>query len=272
MKLKIIVLIYFVPILLSCSRPHDPPPLPFGDYIYPLKVGNNWTYESTITINNQPDSVPIWFPEVIKGSAAIEITDEDSTREFYIDSLLLTTHIFTFNTTSIDSTNPQSIDSALFLFTNTKDGLYELGNSGGNSAVPVTRPPGQDELTTLVHNKIKYQQSELSAAADPKQSLKYPIRVNSEWIFIDDIGLFNIDKKIIRYEVLETKLGKFNCFVVQWMYDTIDIEIIDYYASIGLVRRSIEARNLVSCEIGGPDCDTVDMMYMYELADYVIVP
>ena len=260
MKIKIISVIVLL-IILGCSNPTAPY---FESYQYPLNLNTMWTYERTVTHSNvQPDTVQLWFPMVMKGSAKIQTAG--------IDTIDTDIEVIVLKASSVDSMNPQFTDSATFLFRNEEDGLYEYGNSGGNLAVPISRPPTEDEIRQRLLQNIKVKNSSTTSTnSEIKQSLKYPIALNSSWMFIDTTNfIFSINKKIIRYEKLQYAFGIKTCFVVEWIYSNPDITVIDYISDIGLMKRTISAKNIHACNLDLSECATFDMTDEYILVGLI---
>ena len=262
MKFKIIFLIIFM--ILGCGNPSGPTVNPFESFTYPLEVGNIWTYETATYFSNFiPDTAELLFPDIQKGSISIEVTD--------FDSVQIGIELFILQSVTYDSLT-QDLDSAVFLFNNEPDGLYEFANSGGNLAVPISQPPAIKNLLDYYTHKKQAPSHRSSILIDqPKQSLKFPIRIKSQWMFLDpESNLFGIDKKVISYRFLDTKIGKEFCFVVEWIYDfEKEISVLDYFSEKGLLKRTIIYKNVEITNYNNSAYGSVDIVQEFNIVSFV---
>jgi len=270
MKFKII-LISTMLLLLGCSLingPNKTTPISFENYSYPLEVGNSWTYERTTTYSNiRPDTVQLPIPLIQKGSAIIEVTG--------IDTLGTDNEVFVFHTGAIDSMNPQTTHTGTFYFKNEEDGMYNYIGTGNSYALPISQPATRGEFEQRYFNKKEKDKFSISILnSEIRKSLQYPIKLNDEWTFIDSTGnIFGINKKIFKYEKVSTKMGTYNCFIVEWIYDNgSNLILRDYYSTIGLMKRIYIIKNIQVSDYNNNRFVTADFTDEYNLVEFVAAP
>ncbi len=267
MKFKII-LISTMLLLLGCSLingPSKPTPNIFENFSYPLEVGNVWTYEKTFTYSNiRPDTIQPWFPLVKKGSVVIEVSSYDSL------NANLGAEAYVLEATTVDSLSKLLFDSATFYFNNKEDGLYDYSGNGTNMALPISQPLTEKEIRDRFHNKLHINNSHAVTAFSPlRRSLIYPISLNATWVYEAGVD-FGISKKVIRFDTLTTKAGRYNCFVVEWIYSlpSINTKVTDYYSAIGLIKRTVTVKDVKMTDMTGGNEITVDIIEDYLLVEF----
>ena len=239
MKFKIL-LISTMLLLLGCSLINGPSkttPKSFEDFTYPLEVGNSWTYETIAVFSNpQPDTVEISTVPMTLGPIEVGISRLDTLDNgLEVTVLNIIVGVYTY---------PGGLkDTTTYLFKNEDDGFYQYSSDNDNPVLPISRPPSKDEITNFLTNGIK-QKEKLSSSANTTiyQNLKYPIKDNSEWLYLDND--LEVRKKIIDNKLLHTTLGDYHCFVVEWIYSNPDIKVVDYISKIGLMKRIYTVKNI----------------------------
>lgn len=264
MKFKIFIISIILLMLFGCSLINGPNKhSSFENFTYPLEVGNSWTYERTISYSNiLPDTVNIWFPLVDKGSIVVEVSGTDS---FYVavdDTLVIQKELSILNQVSIDSTNHQIADSNKYYLCNYNDGMYMYGSVQGNLAIPVSGSFIEDVIRERNINKKKEKETQVTSPAPVEfQSLKYPIEINSEWLFVDESDYyFTLYKKIIGFKKLTTIIGTYDCFVIEWIEPFDSYTMIDYISEIGLMKRTITNKGIQTTDPNNANQITFDLI------------
>jgi hypothetical protein len=94
----------------------------------------------------------------------------------------------------------------------------------------------------------------------PLQSLKYPMKTESQWTYRHPGQPWQIDKKIVSYEKINVPAGSFDCYKIQWLYDIdqdgvwdTDIVCYDYICDKGLIQRSFFFKDVMIISQQSPE-------------------
>lgn len=258
LHLNLCLLIFAIILITSCDK--DPIGPKGTGFIYPLKVGNQWEYDRTFsTFNFRPDSSNNnpYIDTTITSSVIIKIIKKepapDSINIFVFQGILKENNIWLYY-----NSNYANLDS----------GLYFYANGGAGFVIPKATPSSRiifkgryfnniREITSYITNAIPKNyiltDSSIYENPPPLQSLKYPLKIGSQWTFRYSGNPWNIDKKNLNYERVKVPAGSFTCLKIQWLFDinqdsTWDDDIIfyDYVSEKGLIKRSILYKDIIA--------------------------
>ncbi|MFH1214385.1 MAG: hypothetical protein V1681_09865 [Candidatus Neomarinimicrobiota bacterium] len=238
-----------------------------GDFVYPLSIGNTWTYNLSVTYSDiHPDSIKwrlnnysMGFQDVVTGDTTINSINVYEIREWGPD--ISDSYTYLGNDTSgmyeyayriyessdLAKSNPQKQFRFRDIFFNDGiDFIRQLEKSVLNSS------PMDDSLYVL---------------DDPNLVYLYPMQVSRQWIYTYDP--YRIKKVIIGKVTVETDAGRYDCFKVQREYtSSIGFNYTEYVGSVGLVKIVIEIENLAITTVENPDgIGRADLKYVVSLTD-----
>jgi hypothetical protein len=252
---------------------------------YPLTEGNIWNYHRLIRFHNiNPDSLSNRFPDTLFSNHVL------------VESLGKTKLLGLFETYVLvermsDSVTINPPDVGRSYYANEEDGLYLKGYSGTGLSMPKNSTRSLKfkniyyrDITHLlaqlnVHriNPVGSSPDSLYLEIPPKKVLEYPLHVGSSWIYREPGDPFIIGKKIKSQGIISITAGKFLVFQMVWMYDLDgdgqwddDIIIVDDYARIGLVRRSITITDIIITDEWLNEIGTYDYSELTELVSYQV--
>lgn len=254
---KFLIVILFLIGSLECSKDNNTTGLDKEEFIYPLKIGNKWSYSREYSIFNfRPDTIDIWRPDTTLSTSEIEIVR--------VDTLYDSIKTYVFHESLIEEGyNPYESES---YYNNKVDGMYLYAYYGPGFVLPKPRAKTKiyfkgrcfnnvREVALFVENAIpiRYSRSDsIIYEHPPLLSLQYPLKIGSQWVYRMPDNPWAIDKKVLAKEDVRVPAGKFKCYKIQWLFDIdgngawdSDIEFFDYISTKGLVRRSILFKDLV---------------------------
>ena len=241
----------------SCFGEINPTEIP-GDFSqYPLKLGNSWQYEREVKfINLRPDSVIGYLPDTAyQNSMSVTVPRKKT----------LLGSIETYVIREETDMGGSLVAFGEQYYANQHNGFYLHAYKGMSSILPKNSNPTlkfknkmyQNIDQLLLELDITWQFPANSAVDSvimeipPLLILPYPLQIGQSWIYREAGNPFKIVKKVITRETLNTSAGQFAVKVIQWFYDydntgqwEEEISVLDYYSTIGLVKRSIRVKNL----------------------------
>ncbi len=271
---------FLIVFLAGCTGNKTPIGSNFENFTFPLKVGNKWEYVREISIFNiRPDTLD---PSIISDTTMYDTTRAEIVREQIILDSIST---FVFSEELIEDNQIYRADS---YFNNRADGLYFYAYYGPGFVLPKRANRGKfvfkgrtfnsvKEIIALVEKALPQRPSVLVDSLiyeiPPLQSIKYPVRFGSRWVYRRPGHPWAIDKKVVGAEKITVPAGKFSCVKIQWLHDMDDngewendIIFYDYISSHGLVKRSILFKDVIVVPPSGPDpVGYVDVKYDYIL-------
>jgi len=283
--------LFFLIILFSTNcNDNDSPVEPKDEqFIYPLEVGNKWTYAHEL----------YWF------NYRLDSADYDTLNDFYsyssidiaeiVRNEIISDSIETFvlrSTEIADDTTSFDYGYTENYINNREDGLYRYAysNPGAAGFVVPKRSHNQqilfngkyfnntNEIIQFYKNTIManyYVQSDtLRMHKPPILTIKYPLEEQeSGWIYSPSESLFEVSKKYIGRETIILPLGEFNCYKLQWLYDfdnngewDDNIQFFDYITEKGLVKRTLLAKDLEILSSESPE----PVGYFDEMDEYIL--
>lgn len=259
-KLKLFFTPIFLILFFSCSDA----PIGFdGYYNYPLEEGLSWKYNRTFLMTNfRPIDSINYVPDTNSRSEIIEVISEGKyTFENGITTFVLKEQNHPIFYNLIRSTYYISKPNA----------LYRYAYSGGGVASPKTYTDLKLQFVGLNFNNIyslinyftevhQSHQDSLYIESPPSLVYKYPLKIGSQWNFVNN-PIMKIDKEIIRKEIVSTPGGQFNSHVIKWSYKFKDAQLIDdsnitcieYLSSEGLIKRTFLIKNVAVIGPSNPD-------------------
>jgi hypothetical protein len=237
-------------------------------FTYPLQVGLRWEYRHetySYTEDGQPNP---YYRDT--GRAEVSII----ARTTIFDSL----DVYNFYIAEQIGFERQTCH---FYLNNDEDGLYTYAYTGTSMIAP--RPAvGHTESAYSFAGRTFNSPAELFAfmraetfdvfckrpgpppnGDRPAKSFGYPLGPGAEWTYryvTDDDLPWRIDKKVIRREQITVPAGTFDCFVIQWFWDTNNdgqwdngIDGYDYLAPQGLIKREFYVGKVGTTSYDNPE-------------------
>jgi hypothetical protein len=223
-----------------------------GSFKYPLKVGNAWDYQ-----------VSTFYTDIELHDSLIQPLYEENYRSMIV--------VDSFGVLPENDKPAFRLTESLYgeiiyptdmhnWFNNEPDGLYHYAydGGGGGSAIPRKITPGSVKAADsriaaiMGMSPTPFARPMLSGeyTFEPVRSLAYPMRVGNQWVFMEDGPLGTIQKRVIDLQRVKIGDQMLFCWVVKWLYDqnsldiADDIDLIDYYSTDGLVKRSVTIRDV----------------------------
>lgn len=269
MKTRLVLAVsgMLVAVFVGCDKPVDPR---VESFIYPLAMGNQWVYDyQTITDyrGKKPNDTVTYS---IKAAVV------------RVDTILPGIYSYALLATSELPEWPTPPPEQHYL--NLPDGMYLKRSYTGTSMVlPKPHRAGhgvtfqghqyedlQTLLTTLIGPPGVAPASQSAVTDSFSLVLPYPQNLGQRWTCtqIGDDQIIGVDMLIAGAETVKNSAGSFDCHMIQWIYvpPMEDLAVVDFTSAGGLIRRRIEAHNLIEPSHEVPyDGDTVDIVATYEL-------
>jgi len=254
---------------------------------YPSTEGTYWDYSRVLQFKKVfPDSLKDLFGDTLFSEY---VTVKCMGKRKLLD--LIDTFLLVEGPT--DSIHGNGTIYGKSYYANQQDGMYLHGHMGTGMSMPKNTAPSlkfseryfldiNDLLTQLSVNRIFPVSPGLDSVhleVPPKKVLQYPIKIGAFWIYRKSGDPFKIAKKITGQDFITVKAGNYVALQVKWLYDfnedgewDEDIEIVDDYADIGLVKRTISLRNLQIIDEFLNVIGSYDYLEVSELLSYGINP
>ncbi|MBI5868482.1 MAG: hypothetical protein HZB43_09375 [candidate division Zixibacteria bacterium] len=265
--------------LSACDKSVDPK---VKSFTYPMAVGNTWIYEGQFIKDYRGKK-----PNDTLKYAVTAFIDR-------VDTILPGIYSYGYTETSTDSGARNPTDAALYA--DLPDGMYRLrtlqspdrlGQSrhslpktiqGGRCITlgghQFTDVPSLVAALTGTSGIIATDQSEFADTLS--LILPYPQSLGQQWTSWRRGSLYPWDgiRTIIGHETIKVATGWLDCHVIRLTYDPPmeDVEIFEYFAAEGLVRRTTSLKNLVDTDYQYPygNGDTLDVVTSLELKSFEI--
>jgi len=262
--------VYFILIVLigiqSCKDSSDPVVRIDSSFIYPLEIGNTWTYHVSTTYSNiQPDSVKKYLTN------QSEDMQVSVTKNMLLDSLT----VYEMKEESEDYP-----DSYVY-YSNQEEGFVKYAYSNSPSHVlPKMNAIKNFQFHGISFNHIRELINELGATKSLSKALNdsiiyfqqprivylYPLEIGNEWIYSS--AEVRIDKKVIGKETVKTDVALYECYKIQRIYDFDDFIDYEYVGSDGLIKTVITVKNIAITTAESPEgIGYADMKYTVVLTD-----
>lgn len=260
--------ICFVSIIqfLSCSKEQNPIEITNTEMIYPLTVGNEWSYVRLFSIFNfRPlnDSIVPPNDMTILQRSVSSISRKDTLHDT-ISTFVLRELLEEGNSTFVGES----------YLSNHDDGLYLYAYKGISNTSPKVAHSQKisfkgrnfnhiGEITSFIENGGLIHSPNFDSLRfenPPVKALPRKYRTGEQWTFRRYIDFLRIDKKIISKESIETHAGNFDCYKVQWLVDfgndgewDKDIIFFDWVSLKGLIRRNILIKDMIWVGSASPE-------------------
>jgi len=270
--------IYYALVLISffsflvCEKNKNPLSPEPDQFIYPIKIGNQWEYNRIFFFfNRRPDF--IMTQDTIFSLVVMEITREK------ILNNSIKTYLF------LEAINEMgSVFTGESYYTNQKDGLYRYAYRYKSTSLVIPKTNLKNKILfkgryfnnvsdityflTKMINSYNLISDSIIYETPPLLAIKYPLAINSQWTYRVVEQRWYIDKKIITKEIVQVPAGKFDCYKIQWLYDfdnnsqwDDDIIFYDYICNKGLIKRSMIFKDCVATN------ETGDSLGLFDVKD-----
>jgi len=198
----------------GCAGDHNPVGPDIENFVFPLKVGNKWEYSREISLFNiRPDTLD---PSIINDTTMIDTLRAEIVREQIILDSIPT---FVFSEELIENNRVYQAES---YYKNQPDGLYFYAYQGGGFVLPKMVKGDRlffkgyyftnvKEIVSFIEKSLPQR---LNIAIDsliyevpPLQSIKYPVRFGSQWVYRPKGRPWAIDKKVVGAEEITVPAG-----------------------------------------------------------------
>lgn len=251
---------------MSCSKEQNPIEITNTEMIYPLTVGNEWSYVRLFSIFNfRPlnDSIVPPNDMTILQRSVSSISRKDTLHDT-ISTFVLRELLEEGNSTFVGES----------YLSNHDDGLYLYAYKGISNTSPKVAHSQKisfkgrnfnhiGEITSFIENGGLIHSPNFDSLRfenPPVKALPRKYRTGEQWTFRRYIDFLRIDKKIISKESIETHAGNFDCYKVQWLVDfgndgewDKDIIFFDWVSLKGLIRRNILIKDMIWVGSASPE-------------------
>lgn len=221
---------------------------------YPAKSGNQWEYQTAMTIEYYDSLGNIESVETLDfGNTVVKIESENDTVNGNSNLVLFT---------SYDLSTPENIHKSWY--SNSDSGLFVIAYSNAGSSQPVL-PKGAyfdkkliDGIMdsrimqpTLPHSFNSILSDSILYFVPRRKALEYPLKIGSRWVEL--VTPFYRERFIDNKENIEVPAGTFNCYKIEsdWDFDLIFTDHINLRD--GLIRRIVFSDSAGISTPGDPD-------------------
>jgi len=240
-SLTILLIIVFI----GCENKNNPD----LDFIYPISVGNNWSYENSFSIffdslaaeNGLTDTTvySTGIVEIIENTVIFDSIDCYNFRSTIIESAGNFTGYEFYNNTDNKLISYGYIDPQMITPKNDQQYAYLMFNG--------KKFNNFREIFNWIEKGLNEYTRDDSIYYDPVKCLEYPLAEGKQWTYRSAGNPFRIDKLILGWEEIYVPSGKLDCWKIQWLYLEedwdINITFYDYISKEGLVKRKIDISN-----------------------------
>ena len=269
----------FLPVLLIMTSCFKDIPGPGGGFFfpagYPHHVGDSWTYElNGGTYNFRPiDSTVHYTPDTLFAVATVTITGEQALPTTFLPGDSVSALVFEATEQQMRPVAQTFVSVNYFTLTDTAFLLHGYSGSGGTLITPTAaRTIGRvsiagrsfgcfrEMIDALTSNGPSSTTDTIMREVPPLKAIEYPLIAGSQWTFRPSGRPWRIDKQAVGSTSLVVGGTTYQCSIVRWLEDLgnegtwdADISIVDYIAIEGLLKRSIEVRNVSVSTVTNPD-------------------
>lgn len=250
-KLFVLLLVTISLITIGCDNSSTNPT---NQSKYPTKLGNQWEYNTTHTIEYYDSTGNIDSVDLLDlGNTIVRIDTEN-------DTVNETSNLVLFS--SYEVSTPDSI--AKSWYSNSDSGLYVMAYSGAGRSQPVIpKINAENNSVNIAFSNSSIMLPDLysfinSNLADsiqyfdpPRKVLAYPLRIGVRWFEL--IDPFHSERFVDEKISVEVPAGIYNCYTVKTDWD-LNIELTDYMnLDDGLIKRVVYSDSLGITTPGNPD-------------------
>lgn len=286
MKKNLLVLsfTFFILLLVSCNEnPMQPNNSSEDNFKYPYSINSFWYYKTRNFVTNlRPDSLSVYF----KTDTTVGFGDSKFSNDTMINNetlrVLRNSHY-----------NGSHGHTTVELFNQTDTGLIRVAFYSDGANFGPHRPNDNsirysvnkkifssiEELFSYYKNDFDFDNSNDTALifdSPPVVAIKYPITLNTEWLF-KNVGTTKFTKKYLNFENVKVQSGSHYCIKIQkiWCLDnslTPEPNLIhyDYFAKEGMVKRDFKIKDIAISNSMGNIIGYVDAKEEAELNIYTL--
>jgi len=263
-KIIMVLILFFLSVIQSCEEPPEQGIPINSSFIYPLNIGNQWTYAVSVDYSDiQPDSIKSRLTDY-----SFEYTDI-VTRDTMINSIQL----YEIKEESED------LPESYAYFANETNGFFRYAvryiEDDPNLAKTAI-------IKSILHQRIGlnrfYEFNSLPGEAvafayaltdsvyffeNPDMLYLYPWKIGAQWNYsIVPV----IRKKVIGKETIETDAGVYDCYEIQYLSN--NPVYLEYVSVIGLMKVVVNYDNMLITSPEHPEgIGQADMKIVIELTD-----
>lgn len=276
--------VFLIFVGIACDRDNKPT---LGDFQYPLKIGDSWTYARSYNPNN-------WVPSAGSEAGVDTIFDTSYTEIVLLVNLSDTVSAYKFKTAWYSNGDTSHMTEYI---NNNDSGLYEYAYLHATWTGPPKINPNNQKYLIFdgrIYSNFDELRDEMFRAAKgfsisgsaveilteeshPIEELDYPLTVGKRWMY-REVALgdsWDMDKQIVNIKNISVPAARRNCFKIQWFWDTDDdgewdtnITGYDYLSPIGYLKRQFNFYGVKQTNETGDTVGTFDVSDIYELIDY----
>jgi len=243
--------------LFSCNDSSSPVISINDDFVYPLSIGNSWSYDATMSYSNiSPDSIKDNFSD-FTAKLIVSVTKKQ-----LIDTL---------NVFEIKEEGDEFAEAFAY-YSNEDNGFLKHAYSYTPDIIlPKTNSMKRFNFKEIYFNNIPEFIKKLKKTSilskifndsivyyeQPRVIFSYPLEVGNEWEF--STSYLKIFKEIIGKETINTGFGNYSCYKIQWKYDLDSDGIVDddfiyyeYLSSKGIIKRTLTIKKVAIMTIENP--------------------
>ena len=237
----------------------------FNEFVFPLKVGNNWIYNGYDISLNSNNNDTISYCSIIDTVTVDSLYDVINSiyrlnikSHYNCDGYELEVEV----EDSLDTiTKPPLSNSNYYIFLkNDEDGLYYYGSQGSGNIL--FKSNNHDDISSIdvimkspFLDILKNKNSE-EILDNPRLSIKYPVIENDQWEYFND--------QIIINRLVSEVNG--DSFTLESIY-SFDLNIFHKYSNIGMIHYRSESQVMNFTTLENPDGtgETINLIENYEL-------
>lgn len=282
-KMRLSILLFILFFIAGCSNNNSN--YPSASMTYPMKVGNSWDYTREFI------EVEVDHPDQVYKRATGEFYIEFTTVDTLVNGQPAFRLYESWEEQIITEQDTSTYQGATNTWYKENDyGLYVVAYGASNSAVsPKVAPQNtyrhgrvrindSDLFNLRLENLAEWQTSTIDTIkyeVSPPKTLRYPMDLFIEWYYRQPYSPFTIKKEIIGRTAVTSTAGSFDCFIVRWLGDMNDDEIVDYtikdyISEIGLVKRNIVFEDFDKYNANNVYLGTFDIEIECELTSYQV--
>jgi len=235
----------------SCSDSGSPTAPVFPDFQYPLQLGMSWTYAIRWAVYMTPldgttpvDSVITLLRSEVRSDRHEELMGRGQL-------VVLREDLSGADRTWWGETLVRNQTKGLYQYAYRGMSFRVLPKASRHSLIPASFTGAKPRFLPIgllpVNIKPTITSSDsLYVEDEPVRVLAYPLRPGDNWIYREDDD-FRIHRRVTGTDTVDTPAGQFICAVIEHLYDTDgdgqwekNIQIVDYVAEIGLVKREVK--------------------------------
>lgn len=234
----------------SCSKDDNPVtsvPLDTASFTYPVKDGNYWKYNLTVTYTDcHPDTIKKYLPDIHANAKVTVLYDT------LINSVNTKCFLEQFSWDTI-------YREARYYYINTDTAFLLYAKNGFSSGF---LPPNDKRGSFNILNP-------------PQKILLYPVTTGKHWLIDTNI---NASKTYLGFENVNTPAGTISCMKTVRTYISgisppVSYDYYDYYSSKGLIREHVFYDNMIVTTIEYPEgLGTADITGETILTGYSVNP